>query len=63
MSSHYDALETRAAAERERDLLVRLPLHIAHAKAHAPAYAALLGDIVAMHVTSRAALARVPVTR
>ncbi|HSV19460.1 MAG TPA: AMP-binding protein [Casimicrobiaceae bacterium] len=63
MSGYYDARETRDPAERERDLLARLPLHVAHAKAHAPAYATLLADVDAPGVTSRAALARLPVTR
>ena len=60
---HFDALETRDPAVREREQLARLPRQIAHAKAHAPAFAALFADVDAAAVTSRDALARVPVTR
>ncbi len=61
--SHYDARETLAPAERERALLARLPAQIAHARAHAPAFAALLADVDPHAITSREALARLPVTR
>ncbi len=59
----YDTLETRDPQARERELLAALPKQIAHAKAHAPAYAALLRDVDPASVTSRAALARLPVVR
>jgi len=58
----YDTLETRAPDLRERALLAALPKHIAHAKA-APALAALLRDVDPHAVTSRAALAKLPVLR
>ena len=60
---YYDARETRDPAAREHDLLARLPAQIAHAKARAPAFAALLQDIDPAAVTSREALARLPVIR
>ena len=60
---HYDALETRDPAEREADLLAALPRQLAHAKRHAPYFAALLGDVEPQQVTSRQALAALPVTR
>jgi len=60
---HYDALETRDPQERERALMAALPQQIAHAKANAPYFAALLTDIDPREVTSRAALAKLPVTR
>ena len=60
---HYDALEIRPAAQREAALMAALPLQIAHAKAHAPAFAASLADLDAAQVTSREALARLPVIR
>ena len=63
MSGHYDALETRDPEVRERANLERLPRQIAHAKANAPAFARLLADVDPAAVTSREALARVPVTR
>jgi phenylacetate-CoA ligase len=59
----FDALETRDPEERERSLLARLPAHVAHAKANAPAYAALLGSVDPRSIDSRAALAALPVTR
>ena len=59
----YDSLETRDRAVRERDLLARLPGHVAHAQAHAPAYAALCADVDPRAVGTRDALARLPVVR
>jgi phenylacetate-coenzyme A ligase PaaK-like adenylate-forming protein len=59
----FDTLETRDPAEREREQLARLPRQIAHAKTHAPALARILADVDPAAVTSRAALAAVPVTR
>ena len=63
MTDHYDALETRDPEARERAILERLPKQIAHAKAHAGAFARLLADVDPASVTSREALARLPVTR
>ena len=63
MAIFYDAQETRDPAERERALLAALPAHIAHAQAHAPAFAEVLAGVEAADVNSRAALARLPVTR
>jgi phenylacetate-CoA ligase len=63
MAEHYDALETRDPEARERDLMARLPAHLAHAKANAPGFARILKDVDPRAVTSRAALARLPVTR
>jgi phenylacetate-CoA ligase len=60
---HYDALETRDPQERERALMAALPQQIAHAKANAAYFAALLTNIDPREVTSRAALAKLPVTR
>jgi len=59
---YYDDLEIRAHEERERALLAALPQQIAHAKAKAPYFAALLRDIEPRAVTSREALAALPVT-
>ena len=61
--AHYDELETRAPEQRERALLGALPGLIAHAKAKAPALAALLAEVDPRAVTSRAALAKLPVLR
>jgi phenylacetate-CoA ligase len=63
MSQHFDALETRAPEAREAALMAALPAQVAHAKAHAPAFAELLKDVDAASVNSRAALAKLPVIR
>ncbi|WP_334157721.1 phenylacetate--CoA ligase family protein [Oryzomicrobium sp.] len=58
---HYDSLETRDLAERERSLFDRLPRQVAHAKAHAPYFAEILADIDPADIHNRAALAALPV--
>jgi phenylacetate-coenzyme A ligase PaaK-like adenylate-forming protein len=63
MPDHYDALETRDPEARERALLAALPAHLAHAKKNAPGWARILAGVEPSQVTSRAALARLPVTR
>ena len=63
MDPYFDALETRSTEERERALMAALSRQIAHAKAHAGAFAELLADVDPAAVTSRAALAALPVTR
>jgi phenylacetate-CoA ligase len=63
MPSFYDALETRDPAQRERDLLAALPRQVAHAQAATAAFAQILRGIDAASVTSREALASLPVTR
>ena len=62
MSDHFDALETRDAASREADLFARLPGVLRKAM-EAPAYAERLKGVDPASVTSRAALARLPVLR
>jgi phenylacetate-CoA ligase len=63
MNTHMDALETRDPAAREAALLAALPVQIAHAQKNAPAFAESLNDIHAANITSRAALAKLPVIR
>ena len=63
MSMFYDALETRPDAEREAALLAALPQQIAHAQQASPAFASILAGVDASRITSRAALAELPVTR
>jgi len=63
MSDHYDALEARDPEERERALLAALPKQVAHAKANAPGFARILRDVDPRRITTRAALAELPVTR
>ena len=62
MTSHYDALETRSPSEREADLFAKLPGVLA-AAAKAPAYAEHFKGIDLTSITSRAALAKLPVLR
>jgi phenylacetate-CoA ligase len=59
---HFDSLETRAPAEREAALMAALPGIVAAARL-APAMAQALAGVDAAAVTSRAALAALPVTR
>ena len=63
MTEYYDSLETRDPAERERALLAALPAQIAHAQKNAPGFSRILAGIDAQTVTSRASLARLPLTR
>lgn len=63
MSDHYDALETRTPVAREAALLAALPAHIAHAKAQAPAFARALAHVNPADITTRTALAQLPVIR
>jgi phenylacetate-CoA ligase len=62
MSQHYDALESRDPTARERNLLARLPGQIAHAL-KAPGWRKHLAGVDARAVTSRAALAKLPILR
>jgi len=63
MPDHFDTLETRDPEARERALLAALPRQIACAQANAPAFARLLADVDPAAVTTRDALAKLPVTR
>ena len=60
---HYDARETRDPEAREAALLAALPAQVAHARAKAPYFAALFKDVDPAAITTRAALAQLPVTR
>ncbi|MFA7430865.1 MAG: AMP-binding protein [Rhodospirillaceae bacterium] len=60
---HFDDLEIRDPAVREREQFAALPGLIAHAKAQTPFFAKVLADVDAGAVSSRAALAALPVTR
>jgi phenylacetate-CoA ligase len=62
-SRFYDALETRDSATREAALMAELPKLVALAQRRSPYYAEALKGVDAAGVTSRAALARLPVTR
>ncbi len=58
----FDALEAREPAARERDLLSALPALVAQAQATA-GWAGILQGVNAGDITSREALAQLPVTR
>ena len=62
MSGHFDSLEICDPTVREREQGARLSDIIAHART-APGWAKHLADVDAAAVTSRAALARLPVLR
>ena len=57
-----DALETREPADRESDLMARLPRLVALAQ-RAPGWQRILGGIDPVAIDSRAALAALPITR
>ena len=63
MTDFYDALETRDPAAREAALLAALPGHIARAQQATSAFAESLAGVDAATITSRAALAQLPVLR
>lgn len=62
MTEHYDALETRDPESREADLFARLPGALRKAM-EAPGYAERLKGVDPASLTSRAALALLPVLR
>lgn len=63
MTAFYDALETREPGQRETQLLAALADQVAHAQRASSAFAQILRGVDAAAVTSREALARLPVTR
>jgi phenylacetate-CoA ligase len=62
MTNHYDALETRDHSMREAELFSRLPAILRRAMA-TPGYAERLKGVDPAGITSRAALATLPVLR
>jgi phenylacetate-CoA ligase len=62
-SSFFDDLETRRPEEREALLFQKLPALLGRLKSEMPAWAALLTDVTPEAVTSREALATLPVLR
>ena len=62
MTDTLDSLEARAPEARERELMAGLPQLIARAQ-KAPGWARILDGVHAADITSRAALAQLPVTR
>ena len=63
MPEHFDSLETRDPASREQSQFAALRRQVAHAQAASKAFARILAGVDATTVTSREALARLPVTR
>ncbi|MGB3067395.1 MAG: AMP-binding protein [Ottowia sp.] len=63
MTEYFDTLEAREPAAREAALMSALPRQIAHAQTHSAAMGEILAGVPAREITSRAALARLPVTR
>jgi len=62
VTDHFDTQETRAPEARENDLFTRLP-DVLRAATHAPAYAERFKGIDLAGVTSRRALATLPLLR
>jgi phenylacetate-coenzyme A ligase PaaK-like adenylate-forming protein len=63
VSEYFDTLETRAPEMREREQFAALRTQLAYAKARAPAFARRLVGVEPAEITTRAALAQLPVTR
>ena len=63
MADHFDALETRSPQQREQALFAALPAQVRQAQQHSAALGRILAGVQASAVTSRAALAQLPVTR
>ncbi|MEI2741307.1 MAG: AMP-binding protein [Candidatus Competibacter sp.] len=61
--TYYDALETRDPEQREQDLMAKLARQVAHAKGKSPYYQRLLAPVDPSSITSRLALAKLPLTR
>jgi len=62
-TEYFDTLETRSSEEREIALAAALKAQVAHAKVNAPFFVEWLKDVDPATVTSRAALARLPILR
>jgi len=63
VTGHYDSLETREPGAREAALFERLPRQLELARARSAYYRERLKDLDLAKVTTREALARLPVTR
>jgi phenylacetate-CoA ligase len=63
MSEFYDALETRDPRSREQALLAAVPAQVANAQRQTSAFSEILKGVDPAQITSRAALAKLPVTR
>ena len=63
VSNYLDNLEVRSPEDRESALLARLPVQIAHARQQCAYFADSLGGVDPRDITSRAALASLPMIR
>ena len=63
MNTAYDDLEIRSPDQREAALMAALPVQVASAQTRSPALADILHGVDAAAITSRAALAHLPVIR
>ena len=63
MGNFYDALEARDPLQREGDMFAALPEQLAYAKANAAYFGERLAGIDLREISTRAALASLPVTR
>jgi phenylacetate-CoA ligase len=63
MTEHFRRAGNARSAAREAALMAALPAQVAHAQQAAAAFADILRGVDAAGITSRAALARLPVTR
>ena len=63
MTEYYDELETRDPGVREAAQMTALAGVVANAKSNAPGFAEILAGVESGDVTSRGALAKLPVTR
>jgi phenylacetate-CoA ligase len=61
--AHYDELEIRDPVRRETALMVALPSQVAHAQRNTAYFGKLLHGVDAKEISSRSALAQLPVTR
>jgi phenylacetate-CoA ligase len=59
----FDSLETRSPEQRDADFATALPKQVANAKSNATAYHRMLAGVDPEDITSREALAQLPVTR
>jgi len=63
LKTFYDGRETRKPADRDVGLMAALPRIIHHAKSQSAGFGRILADVDPQSVTSREALASLPVTR
>lgn len=63
LKTYFDERETRTPATREAGLMAALPRILHHAKSQSLAYGRLLADVEPQTVTTREALAKLPLTR